>query len=393
MFQRFWLWLFLVLHLPGQVWAAPTYLGELQELAAASASSRDPGVSPDEFAGSFAECPIIPDVVQPRALGLQVLAPHYHTTYLQLAAEHVEGVGDVLAAASQAATSQFHEDLGDIVPCDPQLFVDYASVVAVPACLVARDQVVVVADLLQIGAQQFACVLPSCATFREVVQFFQTLAGSDCPTFALFVGRSDPPHPDDEHLQLNNGTVIFAVPLGKGPHHGGNFADLVADRGLWGQADQYPRPLAKPGICLLCGTRRYLYFVSKRHYPGQPPGEVAAWTAGLDADNSTLRIAQPPGLQNVALHGQLCKGVACILPFAAPAEGGREDNICFFDLRPLGQKPMFHFQVGAVRHIPSILEGLGVQAPAAYTDLFGIPPAPVMGLPLFPRGAPLLCVW
>ena len=129
--------------------------------------------------------------MQQKALGLQILAPHYQTIHLQVDVDNVEGPEDVLAAASQEAVRQMHEDLVDVAPCDPQLFVDYASVVAVPAYLYARDQVVVVVDLLQLGAQRFACVLPSCATYWEVINFFRTLAGSDCPDFALFLGRSD----------------------------------------------------------------------------------------------------------------------------------------------------------------------------------------------------------
>ena len=319
--QRFWLWLFLVFALPRQVWAAPVYLGDLQEMAAVSAGRHSPEASTSLAVESLEECPVDSGAVQQKALGLQILAPHYQTIHLRNDAENVEGPEDVLAAASQEAARQLHEDLGDVAPCDPQLFVDYASVVAVPAYLYARDQVVVVVDLLQLGAQRFACVLPSCATYREVTHFFRTLAGSDCPDFALFLGRGGNPHNEGENLQLGNGTVIFAVPLGKRPHHGGCFVDLVAAPELWGPADQYPRPLAKPGMCLLCGLVRY--FVNKRHYPGQPPGEVAAWTAGLDPANITLRIAQPPGLQNVSLHGQTCKGVACILPFATPADRGR----------------------------------------------------------------------
>ena len=346
-------------------------MGDLQEIAAASTGRSSPEASTSLAVESLEECPVDSGAVQQKALGLQILAPHYQTIHLQVDAENVEGPEDVLAAASQEAVRQLHEDLGDVAPCDPQLFVDYASVVAVPAYLYARDQVVVVVDLLQLGAQRFACVLPSCATYREVTHFFRTLAGSDCPDFALFLGRGGNPHNEGENLQLGNGTVIFAVPLGKRPHHGGRFVDLVAAPELWGPADQYPRPLAKPGMCLLCGLVRY--FVNKRHYPGQPPGEVAAWTAGLDPANITLRIAQPPGLQNVSLHGQTCKGVACILPFATPAEGERDDNICFFDLRPIGHKPMHHFQVGAVRHIPTILDSFGVQAAGAYKFEWDVP--------------------
>ena len=346
-------------------------MGDLQEIAAASTGRSSPEASTSLAVESLEECPVDSGAVQQKALGLQILAPHYQTIHLQVDAENVEGPEDVLAAASQEAVRQLHEDLGDVAPCDPQLFVDYASAVAVPAYLYARDQVVVVVDLLQLGAQRFACVLPSCATYREVTHFFRTLAGSDCPDFALFLGRGGNPHNEGENLQLGNGTVIFAVPLGKRPHHGGRFVDLVAAPELWGPADQYPRPLAKPGMCLLCGLVRY--FVNKRHYPGQPPGEVAAWTAGLDPANITLRIAQPPGLQNVSLPGQTCKGVACILPFATPAEGERDDNICFFDLRPIGHKPMHHFQVGAVRHIPTILDSFGVQAAGAYKFEWDVP--------------------
>ena len=122
----------------------------------------------------------------------------------------------------------------------------------------------------------------------------------------------------------------------------------------------------KPGICLLSGRRRF--FVNQRQYPGQPPAEVAANVAGLSSTEPFLKVAST-GLTDVLLHGNICKGVACTLDFThrSSDEPDRPDNVCFFDLRPTGLRPLCHYQVGEIRHIPSVLEMLDVHAPPGYT--------------------------
>ena len=127
-------------------------------------------------------------------------------------------------------------------------------------------------------------------------------------------------------------------------------------------------PVQKAGICLLYNGRRF--FVNKRQYPTQPPLEVAANTVGLAMTDPLLKMATS-GLDNVLLHGNICKGVACIVAVArAPEEEGtehaRQDNVCFFDLRPLGVKPTCHYQVGSVRHLPTVLALLDVRPPPGF---------------------------
>ena len=195
------------------------------------------------------------------------------------------------------------------------------------------------------------------------------MSGDDAGNFDLFVGRSTQPHPRGAPVSLALGDLICAVKAGVAPPPRQTFSDLLATRGEWGPSDQFPRPLLKSGICLLHEDRRY--FVHRGRYPGQPPEEVAAQTVGLQTTASFLKVAQPPGLDNVLLNGNHCKGVACILPIRPPVADGmgtavRDDNVCFFDLRPAGGKPIHHYQLGGTRHLATVLASLGVRAPAGH---------------------------
>ena len=42
------------------------------------------------------------------------------------------------------------------------------------------------------------------------------------------------------------------------------------------------------------------------------------------------------------------------------------DNVCFYDLRPNGGKPIHHSQLGSTRHVSTVLASLGVRASAGY---------------------------
>ena len=207
------------------------------------------------------------------------------------------------------------------------------------------------------------------------------LVGIDASSIEIHIGATVCVRVPDEAVQLVSGQVITAMPPGILPHLWGTFEDLMAQPDLWGPSDQFPRPLARAGICLLHEGRRF--FVNRRFYPGQPANEAAAQCAGLTPSTSIMRVARSPALDNVAMHGNDCKGVACVVgvpPPPTPADSAdRGDNVLFFDLRPLLQRPIYHYQIGQTRHWPTVLSSLGVYAPrgmqlqiegASHTDGF-----------------------
>eukprot|EP00439_Symbiodinium_sp_Y106_P069886 s3161_g12.t1 len=232
--------------------------------------------------------------------------------------------------------------------------------------------VVIVLDLHAIGGNCFACVLPVTMEEEALRAFAATLASRQASELDVYVSDADRPSERGAPLHLDAGMVVRA------------------------------------GICLLYNGRRF--FVNKRQYPTQPPLEVAANTVGLAMTDPLLKMATS-GLDNVLLHGNICKGVACIVAVArapeeegteharqdnvcffdlrpllhgnickgvacivavarAPEEEGtehaRQDNVCFFDLRPLGVKPTCHYQVGSVRHLPTVLALLDVRPPPGF---------------------------
>ena len=228
-------------------------------------------------------------------------------------------------------------------------------------------------DLLRVGGNRFACVLQEQTTRRALSAFVRSLVGSDTGDFDFFVGASGLRHEGDEDIFVTTGDVIQVVPPGIIPSPRPEIGTLLASRALWGASDQYPRPLLKPGICLLYGQQRH--FVNKRNYPGQPPDEVAAQTVGLLTGASMLRIAQPPGLTDLTVHGNICKGAACILAIAPPSPPSdntpaRRDNDWFFDLRPTGARPVHHYQLGDTRHVDTVLEAIGIRAPPGHVFRF-----------------------
>ena len=71
------------------------------------------------------------------------------------------------------------------------------------------------------------------------------------------------------------------------------------------------------------------------------------------------------------MHGQNCKGLACILDIPPPDPGSfggsnRPDNVCFFDFRPCGERPRHHYQLGSDRHIATVLATFRVPPPAGF---------------------------
>ena len=228
--------------------------------------------------------------------------------------------------------------------------------------MAATGYVVVVLDLHAVQGNRFACVLPGSIGDMALRAFVTSLTQFEAE-FDIVVGDEREPRPEQADIRLNAGDVISVLPRG---HL--SLAELCSQRETWGASDQFPRPLLKAGICLIHGTRRF--FVNQRQFPGQPPAEVAARTVGIRRDTPFLKIAND-ALDNVLLHGNICRGVACVVDIPGPgtvgaAEPTRGDNVCFFDVRPLGQKPVCHYQIGELRHIPTVLDHLGVYAPSGF---------------------------
>ena len=125
----FWIWLLFVLRLPCCVWAAPTGLEALLEAAEPiSEPSSSSLLAPDSLSAPR------PPIFAGRALlGVQILAPHYHTAYAEVPLGPTEGPAEVLRFAEAVAKEHFHADLSVVVPCRPQPIVGYASLVAQPA--------------------------------------------------------------------------------------------------------------------------------------------------------------------------------------------------------------------------------------------------------------------
>ena len=300
-----------------------------------------------------------------RYLGVQIMAPNYQHVYLQVPADEWAHQDDITAHAVVAATHHFHHDFAHVVPTEPQIFKGYATFVAETPWLAASGQVVVVLDLLRLSGNRFACMLPSTISVAQLSAYIAPLVGTEADGVALYIGATLRACAPDEEVQLASGQVITAVPPGTIPHFWGSIEELMAHHDSWGPADQFPRPLARAGICLLHESRRF--FVNRRFYPGQPANEAAAQCAGLTPSTSVMRVAKPPALENVAMHGNDCKGVACVVGVPPPPtyadSPDRGDNVLFFDLRPLLQRPIYHYQIGPTRHWPTVLSLLGVSAP------------------------------
>eukprot|EP00439_Symbiodinium_sp_Y106_P055551 s1459_g7.t1 len=256
-------------------------------------------------------------------------------------------------------------------PLSPLPYGGYGTFVAQAACCERTGYATVVLDLNGLEGNRFACSLPAPVSDAELRAYISTIVGDEAEGFDLFVGEGQEPHPAGHPIGVTTGDMIYAAKAGRGPAKPQRctYPELLADRATWGPADQFPRPLLKAGICLLYEDKRF--FINRRQYPGQTPAEVAAHTVGLRTDASLLRSAQQPGLANVMLHGNSCKGVTCILNIRPPAPAGtgadtRDDNVCFFDLRPNGGQPIHHYQLGGTRHVHTVLASLGVKASEGY---------------------------
>ena len=359
---RMWLWFLLCLNGPAQIWAAPEGLEELRALAATVHHSRTAATAlPEHLPSEHGAVAGVP--------GFEVLAPHYQSEYGQVTLLGGEGSHELVRAAERLAATSFHPDVSVIVPCKPQLFQGYAAIVAQPRCLTTSGTVTVVLDLLAIGGNRFACVLPAFIEDRAIRTFARSLTEVDSQEMRIYVGESWTRQAAGTDLRLDAGDVIKVTTSDTPPAGQPSFEEICRDQHCWCPADQHPRPFLKPGISLLSGDHRY--FVNRRQYPQQPPSEVAARTAGIAIDNPLLKVAQPPGLANVLLHGNPCRGVACVMAIPSaipvpPAPAIRQDNVVFFDVRPLGCKPLCHYQVGNARHVPTVLQSLGVLAPQGF---------------------------
>ena len=361
---RFCTWLLCWLSLPRTVWAAPSDLASLLEATEVvtetpSGSLNAPEHLPTSSAKSFSGRAL---------LGVQILAPHYHPAYFEIPLEATKGTDQVLRAAEPLAKAHIHRSFSVLAPCRPQLFRGYVSLVAQPACLAAAGSVVVILDLNALDGSRFACILPAVTGEQAVRRFVTSLVGTAPEGFELFVGDGNTPCPAGSEIPLATGDVVRALPVGVQPASCTYFEPTADFRPGWGASDQFPRPLCKPGICLLFGSRRF--FINRRQYPTKPPAAAAARTAGTSTDTPVLKVANN-GLEDVLLRGNTCRGVACVVDIPAldvPARGPeRQDNFCFFDLRPLGLKPVCHYQIGEMRHLPTVLNLLGVQPPNGWS--------------------------
>ncbi|OLP98061.1 hypothetical protein AK812_SmicGene19515 [Symbiodinium microadriaticum] len=322
----------LALQSPHLVWAAPKCAAELTQFY----SLTDFAGAEDFPVEGSASASVMPDPLPSqegsgRCLGVQIMAPNFQHVYLQVPADRCASQEDVMAHAVVAATNHFHHDFAHVVPTDPQIFQGYATFVAETPWLADSGQVVVVLDLLRISGNRFACMLPNRMSVAQLLAYIAPLVGIDASSIEIHIGATVCVRVPDEAVQLVSGQVITAMPPGILPHLWGTFEDLLAQPDLWGPSDQFPRPLARAGICLLHEGRRF--FVNRRFYPGQPANDAAA---------------------------------QC-------------DNVLFFDLRPLLQRPIYHYQIGQTRHWPTVLSSLGVYAPrgmqlqiegASHTDGF-----------------------
>ncbi|CAE6968585.1 unnamed protein product [Symbiodinium sp. CCMP2592] len=298
-------------------------------------------------------------------LGLAILAPGYQPHHCQLSLKEGDDADDVLAHAVTAATTAFHETFHLITPATPQVFDDYAMVVASSPCIVSAGLRVVILDLLRCDGNRFAVALPSRLNFADLLAYVRPLLSNAIEDVDVHLGCSDGPHPPDMQCHFVDGMVVSFVPTGVARTPRPSFEQLLANPGLWGPAAQYPRAYLKTGICLLHAQHRY--FINRRAYPGQAPGEVAAQCIGLPEDAFQLKVATPPAFDNLAVHGNPCKGLACatLAPPPASHEGqARGDNVVFLDTRPLGLRPSCHYQLGNTRHIPTVLCDLNIFPPA-----------------------------
>ena len=180
--------------------------------------------------------------------------------------------------------------------------------------LASTHNVVVLLDLLRVDGNRFACVLPARLSRTELSKYIRPLAGKGNDGFDIFIGNATTPHAGEQDLLLADGTMITVVPAEGQAYPGRTFADLVAAPATWGPPEQSPRPYLKPGMCLLSEHKRY--FLNRREYPGQPPAEAAARCAEIDTTMSMLRVARPPAFEDLTMHGNTCKGLACVVPIA-----------------------------------------------------------------------------
>ncbi|CAE7233696.1 unnamed protein product [Symbiodinium necroappetens] len=363
---RICLWVILALQCPHLVWAAPKCAAELTQFYGLTdfAGAEDFPVEGSALADALPD-PLPGHDSTRRYLGVQIMAPNFQHVYMQVPADRWANQDDVMAQAVVAATHHFHHDFAHVVPTDPQIFQGYATFVAETPWLAASGQVVVVLDLLRLSGNRFACMLPNTMSVAQLSAYIAPLVGIDADSIEIYIGAALRVRAPAEEVQLVSGQVITAMPLGILPHFWGSVEELLANPDSWGPADQFPRPLARAGICLLHEGRRF--FVNRRFYPGQPANEAAAQCAGLTPSTSIMRVARSPALENVAMHGNDCKGVACVVGVPPPPTSAdspdRGDNVLFFDLRPLLQRPIYHYQIGQTRHWPTVLSSLGVSAP------------------------------
>ena len=368
---RVWTAVLTFFGVPTQVWAAPKHVHLLRSMEEHYAAAR-----PEALPAASSAWPCLsasegsPASFVARGLGMQFLAPHFQTVYATIFDVATDSVAAALDQAAAIASEAIHMDMVQVAPACPQLFRGYATVVAYPSCLESAGVAVAVLDLLQVGANRFACVLPEQAEYAELLAYIMSLSSIREDTCEIFVGDSTSPHGHEEPIWVRPGLVITAVPVGCRPQPGDAFDSLLASPAVWGDPAQYPRPLLTPGVCILFNEHRF--FVNKRHQPGQTPHAVAAQSAGVEEADSFLCMAKRPDLTDVAMNGNDCKGVVALIQAnpplpCPPARERRNDNVCFLDLRPCGFKPQHHYQIGCERHMPSLLRQFLGAPPPGYT--------------------------
>ena len=120
--------------------------------------------------------------------------------------------------------------------------------VAQPRCLATSGTVTVVLDLLAVGGNRFACVLPAFIEDRAIRTFARSLTEVDSQEMRIYVGESWTRQAAGTDLRLDAGDVIKVTTSDTPPAGQPSFEEICRDQHCWCPADQHPRPFLKPGI-------------------------------------------------------------------------------------------------------------------------------------------------
>ncbi|OLP81664.1 hypothetical protein AK812_SmicGene37771 [Symbiodinium microadriaticum] len=292
-----------------------------------------------------------------------VMSPGYHAEVISLPL-HVPTTVDGICAEVKAALRTLEQRFAyHVIPTVPQLGVDFASFVAVPAWITAAGKQVIVFDLHDVGGPVYSSVVWARMTFGDCeIEARRHNVVNWC---AYAQGCSQQITAGASFLAFPGGVIQFR-PAGQ-PAIWRSPLPSRLDRPIdWSPDPELPDYGTEWPLFVTCHDSHFLY--SARRFPEEPILSFLAQK--VEREPGDFLIIAPPGniLQNIDYNGISCRDALAIYPLSPSAD--RDAIVVFLDTRPVGA-PISHVLLPEARVDPAFLiRWLHLVPPAGHKVVF-----------------------